>query len=207
MDHGYAHHLNRRRPPTVVNGGALIDLAIFNTIASASYWDRPAIAQPHKVELAVLLCRVGNTGSKLVGLVLHSWGDDYYSRTKELDLVDIFVSHARFQSWTRTRHVMPQRPFQLRNGDILLRRWTSSFRFVGVERPNTRSGPAWRQKWHDRVLRLEEDVVGDEEISFFFVIHRGEGVAITLRRVLKTMKPIGSLLIGASPFETTGITP
>jgi hypothetical protein len=206
VDHGYAHHLNRRRPPTVVNGGALIDLVIFKTIASALYWDRPAIAQPHKAELAVLLCRVGNTGSQLVGLVLHSWGDNYYSRTKELILIDTFVSHVRFQSWTQTRHIMPQRPFQLRNGDILLRRWICSFRCVGVERPTTKSGPAWRQKWQDRVLRLEEDVVGDEEINFFFEISRGEGVAITLRRISKTMKPIGSLLIGASPFGTAGTT-
>jgi hypothetical protein len=206
VDHGYAHHLNRQRRPTVVNGGALIDLVIFKTIASALYWDRPAIAQPHKVELAVLLCRVGNTGSQLVGLVLHPWGDNYYSRTKELVLVDIFVSHVRFQNWTQSRHIMPQRPFQLRNGDILLRRWISSIRCVGVDRPTTKSGPAWRQKWQDRVLRLEEDVVGDEEISFFFEIYRGEGVAITLRRISKTMKPIGSLFIGASPFETTGTT-
>lgn len=204
VDHRYAHRLNRQRPPTVVNGGVLIDLVIFKTIASASYWDRPAIALPDKVELAVLLCRFGNTGSQLIGLVLHLWGDDYYSRTKELVLVDTFVSHFRFQSWTRTRHVMPPRPFQLRNGDILLRQWKSSFTSVGIDRPATNSGPAWRHKWHDRVLRLEEDAVGDEDICFYFEIQKGEGVAITLRRISKTMNPIGSLLIGVSPFETTG---
>jgi hypothetical protein len=46
-------------------------------------------------------------------------------------------------------------------------------------------------------------VVGDEEISFFFEVHRQNGIALTLRRMSKTMNPIGSLLIGASPFETT----
>jgi hypothetical protein len=206
VEHGYAHFLNRRRPPTLVNGGALIDLVIYKKIASAAYWDRPAIAQPHELELAVLLCRIGNTGSQLVGLALHKWGDDYYSRTKELVLVDLFVSHGRFRSWTRPRHFMPQRPFQLRNGDILLRRWNTSFLCKGLRRPSTKSGPAWRQKWHDRVLRLEQDAVGHEEVSFFFGIHKGDGIAITLKRVSKTMKPIGSLVIGASRFETLSTT-
>lgn len=95
------------------------------------YWDHPAVAQPHEVELAVLLCRIGNTGSQLVGLILHSWGDGYYSRTKELVLVDTFVSHVRFKSWTQTQHVIPQHPFQLRNGDILFRRWTSPSGVLG----------------------------------------------------------------------------
>ena len=206
VDHGYVHYLNRRRPPTVVNGGALIDLVIIKTFASISYWDRPAIARPLKVDLAILLCRVGNTGSQLAGLVLHPWGDDYYSRTKELVLVNIFASHIRFDTWTKTRHVMPQSPFQLRNGDILLRRWESFFTLLGIDRPITERGPAWRER-SKTVLRLEEDVVGDEDISFFYEIHnRGEGLAITLRRVSETMEPIGPLLIGASPFETNGLT-
>jgi hypothetical protein len=37
MDYGYVHHLNRQRPLTVVNGGALINLVIFKTIALALY--------------------------------------------------------------------------------------------------------------------------------------------------------------------------
>jgi hypothetical protein len=206
VDHGYAHHLNRNRPPSMINGGALIDLVIFKTIASTAYWDNPIVAQPHKTDLAVLLCRVGNTGSHLVGVILHPWGDDYYSRTREIVLVDFFVSHIRFQRWTQTRHLLPQRPYPLRNGDILVRRWGSSFRCLGVERPTTTSGPAWRQKWQDKILRLEEDVVGDKEISFFFEIRRHEGIAFTLRRTEKTMTPIGPLMIGASVFETTGAT-
>jgi hypothetical protein len=35
-----------------------------------------------------LLCRFGSKGSQLIGLMLSSWGDDYYSRTEELVLVD-----------------------------------------------------------------------------------------------------------------------
>jgi hypothetical protein len=198
VDNEYAHQLNRWRPPTLVNGGVYIDLVIFKTLLSALHWDCPPIAQPQKIDLAILLCRVGNIGSQLVGLILHPWGDGYHSRTKELVLVDTFVSRYRFQRWTQPRHVMPQRPSRLRNGDILLRRWKSAFKCVGVTRPNTKSGPAWRQKWSDRVIRLEEDAVGDEDISFYFEISNGKGIAITLKRIAKTMEPIGPLLIGAS---------
>jgi hypothetical protein len=208
VDHGYTHELSRRRPPTMVNGGPFLDFVIYQTSAAASYWDRPPIALPHQVELAVLLCQVGNTGGKLVGLVLHPWGDGYYSRSKELVLIETFLSSICFQRLTQPRHIMPQRPFQLHNGDVLLRQWTypKSFKFLGIDRPITKRGPAWRQKWHDKVLRLEEDAVGDEEMSFFFGITRGEGIAITLRRLSGTIKPLGDLLIGTSRFETTSLT-
>jgi len=204
VDHGYAHHLNRCRPPTVVNGGALIDIVILKTLTGASYWDSPAVAQPTAVELAVLLCRIGSTGSDLVGLVLHSWGDNYRSRTPELVRVKYFVSHVRFKAWTRTRHFMPHRPFKLRNGDILVRRWKSKFICVGVERPVTRSGPAWRHKWQDRVLRLEEDAVGDEEMLFFFETNQDRGVTLTLLRDGRVRSPLGPLLMGISPYMTSG---
>jgi hypothetical protein len=203
VDHGYAHRLNRQRPPTVVNGGALVDLVIFKTMTAATYWDNPPVAQPQKVELAVLLCRVGNSRTQLVALVLRQWGDDYYSRTRELVPVELFVSQFRFQKWTQTRHLIPLRPFELFHGDILIRRWTSSFRCIGVDRPTTPNGPAWRQKWQDTVLRLEEHTAGDEEITFFFEVQRDCGVAITLRRVWQAMEPLGSLLVGASPFHSS----
>ncbi|KAM6513508.1 hypothetical protein FALCPG4_015916 [Fusarium falciforme] len=204
VDHGYAHHHSRRYPPTMVNKGVLINLVIYRKLASVAYWDDPAVAQPHDLELAILLCRFGIKGSKLIGLALHSWGDGYYSRTDELVLVDLFVSHARFGAWTRHRHLLPFRPFQLRNGDILFRRWVAPVKSSWVERPNTDSGPAWRQKCGDRVLRIEESANGDEEESFMFKTSKNEGFAVTFKRLTKSLHPIGPLLVGVSPFESGG---
>ncbi|EWZ80782.1 hypothetical protein FOWG_15125 [Fusarium oxysporum f. sp. lycopersici MN25] len=204
VDHGYAHHHGRRNPPAMVNKGVLINLVIYKEFASVAYWDDPAITQPHNLELAVLLCRFGSKGSKLIGLVLYSWGDDYYSRTNEIVPVDLFVSHMRFKAWTRQRHLLPFRPFQLCNGDILFRRWMSPINTSWVERPNTASGPAWRQRCGDRVLRIERDADGDEEESFMFKISKTKGFAVTFKRTTKSFGPIGPLLIGVSPFTSGG---
>lgn len=204
VDHGYAHHLNRHRPPTMVNGGALVNLVVFDKFMSVTYWDDLEVVQPDFHEIALLLCRVGNTGSKLVGLVLHSWGEGYCSRTREMFPVNAFVSHIRFQGWTKSRHFMLHRPFRLRNGDILCRKWVTRFKSEGVKRPTTDSGPAWRQRWRDKVLRLEEDAVGDEAMRFFYQVQPGEGVAITLQRLSKTRNPLGPLVVGASLTESLG---
>ncbi|CVL13864.1 uncharacterized protein FPRN_12042 [Fusarium proliferatum] len=101
VDHGYAHYHDRRTPLALVNKGVLINLVTYKKFPSVAYWDDPAIAQPYDLELTVLLCRLGSKGSKLIGLSLYSWGDDYYSRTDELVLVDLFVSQVRFEVWTR----------------------------------------------------------------------------------------------------------
>ena len=77
----------------------------------------------------------------------------------------------------------------------------TSIKHSWIERPNTDSGPAWRQKCGERVLRIEEDADGDEEESFMFKTSRNEGFAVTFKRVTKSMNPIGPLLVGVSPFE------
>lgn len=200
VDNGYAHQLNRGLPPTVVNGGVLLNLVIPTKLTSATYWDDLEIAVPDQIERAILLCRYGTTGSTLIGLALHSWGDGYYSRTAELFHIDMYVSHYRFHSWTQPRHIMPHRQFGLRNGDILLRRWESDFKAAGKSRPVTKSGPAWRQKWQDKILRLEEVAEGDEDVTYFYETWPGEGIAFMLRRVTKTRHPIGPLLVGAYPI-------
>ncbi|KAG4277357.1 hypothetical protein FPRO04_14147 [Fusarium proliferatum] len=176
VDHGYAHYHDRRTPPALVNKGVLVNLVIYKKFPSVAYWDDPAIAQPHDLELTVLLCRLGSKGSKLIGLSLYSLGDDYYSRTDELVLVDLFVSQVRFETWTRQRHLLPFRPFQLRNGDILFRRWVTPIKTGWIERPNTTSGPAWRHRCGDRILRIEGDANGDEEESFMFKRARPRGL-------------------------------
>ncbi|KAI5460218.1 heterokaryon incompatibility protein-domain-containing protein [Mariannaea sp. PMI_226] len=201
VEHGYSHHHSRRYPRSIVNRGVLVSLVVYKKLTSVAYWDDPDIAQPHEVELAILLCRFGSKGSQLIGLILHSWGDDYYSRTNELVLVDLFVSQVRFESWTRQRHLLPFRPFQIRNGDILFRRWVMPIKCSWVVRPNTASGPAWRQKCGDRVLRLEKEADGDEAESFMFKLSKTKGFALTFRRLAKSFDPIGPLLIGVSPIE------
>jgi hypothetical protein len=200
VDHGYTHHSSRRHPPAIVNRGVLINLVIYQKLPSVIYWDDPAIAQPDALELAVLLCRFGSKGSQLIGMVLRSWGDGYYSRTEELVLVDLFLSSARFHDWTRRRHLLLFKPFPLRNGDILLRRWVTPIRYNWKERPITDSGPAWRQRCGDRVLRMENDAVGDEDESFMFRTSKNKGFAVTFKRLTKSINPIGPLLIGVSPF-------
>ncbi|RYO97842.1 hypothetical protein DL765_011053 [Monosporascus sp. GIB2] len=198
VTHGYVHHLNRRGAPSIVNGGVLLNLVIVKELAAIAYWDQVRVAQPYKLQLAVLLCRDGDTGSKLIGLPLHPWGDGYYSRTRELIHVNMFVSHFRFENKTRLRHVMPYRPFKLRDGDILLRLWSVCFESAGYERPITDSGPVWRMMWNDSVLRQEADAEGDEEIVFFYKMGPQDGIAITLRRLTKAKSPYGPLMIGAS---------
>lgn len=148
------------------------------------------ITRPEQVELAILLCRIGDEGSTLVGLIIHSWGDGFSSRTSELVAVDgLYVSQCRFDKWRRTMHLMPYQPFKLRHRDIMIRRWRTGYTQREVQRPVLASGPAWRQQCGYRVLRLEQEAKGDEDITFFFEKpdHLGRkrgGVAITLKRVL-----------------------
>jgi hypothetical protein len=198
VTHGFVHHLNRLGAPSIVNGGILLNLVIVKDLAAASYWDDIRVAQPDRLEVAVLLCRDGKSGSFLVGVPLHPWEDEYYSRTRELLRLDMFVSHFRFKQQTRLRHLMPHRPFRLQDGDIVLRQWLVGFESAGYERPITDSGPVWRSVARDKVLRQEEDAKGDEEIVFFYKISQRDGVAITIKRLTQTKYPRGPLMIGAS---------
>lgn len=186
VSHGYMHHVTRKNPPAMVNGGVVLDLVIHRQYDSVMYWDNPSgVTQPERVEHAVLLCQLGTTGSSLVGLILYSWGDGFYSRTDELVPVEMHVSHARFDDMKRRTHVVPYRPFQLRDRDILIRRSITAFRELSVTRPVLPSGPAWRHRCGDRVFRLEEQAAGDEDVTILYEI-RGAGhgvVAIRLKRL------------------------
>ena len=201
VDHAYAHILNRDRPPTMVNGGALVNIVIFSRYPSVIYWDDPAVTLQDFGLLAVLLCRYGDTGSTLVGLGLHRWGDGYCSRTTELFLLDTFVSQNMFQSCTNPKHIMPHRAFRLHNGDILLRRWLTRFKEAGVEMHRMGRGPAWRQRRYEKVLRLEENSPGDEYLKFLYQTQPGEGVAVILKRLSKKRDPLGAFMIGVCQTE------
>ena len=209
VDHGYAHHLNRYRPPAVVNGGALLNLVILESLPSATYWDDAAVAQPDELELAVLLCHIEDPSyvpsNVLVGLALHPWGDGYYSRTRELLRIDTFVGHRHFQNLTQARHIMPYHPPRLRNGDIILRNWNvGNLELAKLTRPSTNRGPAWRLRWRDKVLRMEVDALGDEEVGFLYRVSERLAIRIILRRMRESGEPLGSLLVGASYARDIG---
>lgn len=113
VDHGYIHWQSRKRPIKVINGGVLLDLVIHKHLKGVGYWDTDSngtngIAQPQDVQQAILLCKIGDKGSKLVGLILHSWGDGFWSRM-EIVPVDLFVSNYGFEKWKKTRHIIPFR--------------------------------------------------------------------------------------------------
>jgi len=201
IDHAYAHQISRKSSPRLLNGGVLIDLVIHHSVPSAWYWDYPPVAQADQMEHAILLCRVGDTENLMVGLVLHPWGDGYYSRTSELLLAEnVFVKHRTFKAWTRTRHIMAHRPLRLRNADILAKRANVSFRGSSLVRPETNGSPVWRMRWGNRALRLQESAVGDEEVSLIYDTSNHEGFAITFMRLAQTTRPIGRLMVGMSPF-------
>lgn len=202
MDHHYEHILNHNRPPAIVNGGALVNLVIMYKIPSTTYWEDPPVVMSDFAEIAVLLCRDGTTGSRLAGLALHKWGDRYCSRTKELFLLDTFVRHTRFEFRTRSRRIMPHRPFRLYNGDILIRKWIA--RFKGMELHRVGRGPTWRLRCYGKVLRLEENSPGDEDIQFFYETESGHGFAITLKRLFKRRDPLGHLMVSASLTKSRG---
>jgi hypothetical protein len=205
LSHRYAHLLNRRRPPTVVNGGPLVDLVFHKDLVVAWYWDSPPVAQVDTAELVVLLCHIGAQENLLVGLVLHSWGDDYYCRTPELVRGELqgFVSQRWLESRTRTRHVMPHRPFKLLNGDVIIRRWSTSLKCVIVyssRAPQSTKVPAWQRRWKDRVLRPCDYLLEHEEVVYFFDTKDHAGIGITLQRTSPD-SDLGFLTIGVSHYE------
>ena len=187
VENPFAHDLNRQSPPAIVNGGVLLNLVIFKRLPSVTYWDDIERAQPDELEVALLLCRNGCRGSFLIGIALHAWGDGYFSRTREMMEVHHFISSVRFQQWTEKRHLMDLKPFRLQHRDILLWRWETSLESLGVERPMTESGPAWRHRWRDKILRMEEVARGDERMVFFYQTSPKQAIAVILRRDMRTI--------------------
>lgn len=203
VDHSYTHHHNRRNPPVIINKGALVSLVIFQKFHSVFYWENPPISQPTEREIAVLLCKHrGPKAARLVALVLQPWGDDYYSRTNELLLVDTYVSQTYFEERARQRHILPFQPFELRSADILLWRWDTPKEPDWRQSTHTRDGPAWHLMCGKMVLRIEHDAVGDEEESFMYKTGDDKGFAVTLRRVRQgSTRDLGDLMVGVSPME------
>jgi len=194
VDHGYAHIIDRARPPTVLHGGALVNLVIYKTRPCMRYWDKPQFAFQDEVEIAVLMVKPNEDSDiHLIAIALSAWGDGYHSRTRELCSIKLFVSQYRFQSWTQQRHILPPRPFQLNHRDIFISHWDVDLESQGFERPMLPSGPAWRMKWRDRVLRLSNPAKGDEEARYRFKVDEGRYISLAFSRV--SAKPeLGALL-------------
>lgn len=204
VDHRFAHTLNRHHPPSLLSGGDLLDLVISKTEISASHWDRPIFVRPSKLDIAVLLCQIGAPGGKPAALALRRWGDGYYGRTPELVVTNISVSNMRFQRLVRQRHVMSERPAQLRNGDIIFRQDSMPFQSRMINRSVTTSGPAWRirESGDCTILRVADDAVGSEDFRFNYELDPlREDVAISFRRLSESMNPIGPLLVEAFPIN------
>lgn len=96
-DHPFSHDVGRLIPPRLLSGGVQIRLVILKTFLSVSYCDRPAIAWPSDVKIAVLPCTIGLAGGKLVDLVIRQWGDEHHGRTPELVVLNLSVSSTRFE--------------------------------------------------------------------------------------------------------------
>lgn len=203
VDHSYTHHHNRRNPPVIINKGVLVSLVSLETFPSVSYWENPPISQYTEREMACLLCHHrGSRSTRLVALILQPWGDDYYSRTNELLLIDTYISQTYFEQRARQRHILPYQPFELRNADILLWRWDTPKEPDWRKSTHTPSGPAWHLMCGKKVLRIEYDAQGDEEESFMYKTGEKKGFAVTLRRVRQgSTRDLGDLMVGVSPME------
>ncbi|KAK4226012.1 hypothetical protein QBC38DRAFT_240783 [Podospora fimiseda] len=203
VDHSFSHDLIRSHPPTLISGGVNLGVVIWKSLLTATYFDQPPICSPCNVEIAILVCRVGTSDNKLVGLALRPWGAGYYGRTPELVVINMAVSSMRFHKWVRPRHIMSERSEQLRNGDIVFRRCFTPFKGTVDERGRTKSGPAWRRRDHcgSWILRMADDVVGHEKFRSEYDTGLNQGVALTFQRLSKTMNPIGPLMVEISGFS------
>lgn len=209
VDHGYAHQLNRDFPPTVVNGGVLLNLVIQKSVPCVRFWKDPEMAHHDECEVALLMCSNwgGDGADCLAAIALHPWGDGYHSRTRQLSLVHEIVSQYRFKSRTKQRHIMPFREFRFEPRDIFLRTWDVCLESSGLWRPMTTRGPAWRHRWRERVLRQERVATGNEKVILFYELPNGRSVGIVLHRIGRSglnEKP-GPLCIGVMPpFSAAG---
>jgi hypothetical protein len=184
VDHGYAHIIDRERPPTVLHGGALVNLVVYKTRPCVRYWDTPQFAWQDEVEIVVLMVHPNSDSDiRLIAIALNAWGDGYHSRTRELCAIKLFVSQYRFQAMTKQRHILPPRPFNLEHRDIFFQLEDVDYESSGFERPMLPSGPAWRMKWRDRVLRLSKNAQGNEEARYRFKIEEGRYISVGFSRV------------------------
>lgn len=199
VDHGYAHIIDRERPPTVLHGGALVNLVVYKTRPCVRFWDNPRFAWRDEVEIIVLMVHP-NADSEihLIAIALYRWGDGYCARTRELCSIKLFVSQYRFTAWTQQRHVLPPAPFELLHGDIFFRNWDVDIESAGFERPMLPSGPAWRLKWRDFVLRLSHHALGSEEARYRFKIDEGWFISVAFRR---TSEQWGKTALGSLQVE------
>ena len=199
--HSFSHELRRNSPPALISGGVLLGLVIAREELSAMHFDRPVLAIPTRIEIAVLLCRIGSTGGKLIGLILRQWGEGYHGRTPELVVLNMTPSAGRFRNMVRQRHIMRELPPKLCSGDVIFRRFITSLDGEGVKRQSTQSGPAWLWTcWGEcTIFRLASDALGDESFRFNFRMSPHQGVAVSMRRV-KAAGLVGNLMVEIFPI-------
>ena len=202
--HPFSHELRRTHPPALLSGGVCLGLVNVVKFLSAMHLDRPALAVPTWIRVVVLLCRIGTSENRLVGLVLRHWGEGYSGRTPELVVLKMSVSTMRFKSAVRPRHIMKERPLKLCDGDIVFRRMDTPFEVAVKDRDTTPSGPAWREIYWGksiRVLRLANDAVGSEAMCYNFRTEALRGIAVEFNRSKGIQKTAGHLTVSLFPIK------
>jgi hypothetical protein len=133
---------------------------------------------------------------KLVAMILYPWGEKYVCRTDELVLVDGNVGGS-LRPLMRPRRLVAPSQYRLRDGGILLRRWS-----VAMDRYNNGRKPrGWGRKHGNRILRLDGNAVSDEVVMFYITTKHPHGFMLSLRKLQRFVEVEKRLAIGISPIE------
>ena len=184
--HRFSHELRREHPPSLISGGVLLGLVLLQDLVnSAMHLDRPAITIPVHFKIAVLLCQIGESEEKLVGLALQHWGEGYSGRTDDLIVLDLVVRTQLFRSMARQRHVLRERPLRLQSRDIVFRRHLTAFEAQGLYRFEAPSGrPGWRRLFWGKcaILRLADELAGQQPVGYFYRVDENSEVSVSFQR-------------------------
>jgi len=182
LNHWMIHEVTRQRPAATVNGGVLINLiARTGMWPGVDYFDCPVVVSATACE-ALLLCRVGTTGQKVVALALCQWGHSYFARTREFYTVE-FTPNITNLGLSRTIHILAPRNLVINDGSIVFRRLVLPPAYVGNGSMPTPSGAAaWTISHGHRVCQLAQDAAGTESFTYVISSKKGSGFGIFFRR-------------------------
>ncbi|KAK1759948.1 heterokaryon incompatibility protein-domain-containing protein [Echria macrotheca] len=197
--HPFSHELRRTNPPALVSGGVLLGLVTTASLfKSALHLDQPALSFPVQIYVVLLMCSTKGLRGKLVGLFLRKWGEGYAARSPEWGLFDAKISGKLFRPMIQQWHVAKEPTFQLSNGDIIYRRFSSH-----VESPTSLIGTVDRITLGDLpVFRVAPmGLYNEHSIVHYFELTPSEGVAVEFGRSPGSAGLIGSFVVGVFPIE------
>ncbi|KAK5651520.1 hypothetical protein OQA88_11974 [Cercophora sp. LCS_1] len=188
--------------PHVVGKGIRMQLYLSTSFnLSVYHWADIEVAQPRYVVYAVLFCDYKDSWTSRIAIPFARWGHDFLGRTDEICVVDS-RKHPFKSSQRRLEHIEAEQPYEIQNGDILMRLSDMAYYMAGEQHIQLNSDHGVIAVRSNGLITTPKHMVGtigyshfrmdrDRDLSFCLLYSR----ELTGQEATETFGPINVALV------------